>query len=516
MHDANNQAATRITVSSAHPAKADVDVLIVPIRLNDALEHLPVSLRRPLRQRMRQLSFNGGWGAAELFPLSARGVRAPFVAVVGLGSAKLSPERQAEGMRRGVARVVQEMSRAGLHEAVLALHGPSGNVQRLATAAVDGALMASYRFTEYSARARRDARSRQLRRLTLSVSSADVAPVRQEVEHQQALLTGVELTRNLVNRPAADVTPAILVAAAQTIKRQSRRISLRILDRREAAEVGLNAFLAVARGSAEEPYVIHLTYTPPRRHSLKHAAEKAPARIFLIGKGITFDSGGLSIKPADYMESMKIDMAGAATVLGVFSVLARLKLGVEVHGVIAACENMPSGAAYRPGDILTAKNGKTIEVLNTDAEGRITLADALGYAADFKPDVIIDVATLTGACMVALGETHAGLWSTDAALARQLLTAAGAAGEGLVRLPLPEEYRPMIESKVADVRNLATSKWGGAITAALFLREFSGNVPWAHIDIAGPAYAEREWLPYHGVGATGYGVRTLTTFLEQR
>jgi leucyl aminopeptidase len=234
----------------------------------------------------------------------------------------------------------------------------------------------------------------------------------------------------------------------------------------------------------------------------------------LVGKGITFDSGGLSLKPADYMEAMKIDMAGAAAVLGIFSVLPSLALGTEVHGVIAACENMPSGTAYRPGDILTAKNGKTIEVLNTDAEGRITLADALSYAVEQKPDAVVDLATLTGACLIALGDTYAGLWSTDAGLRRKLLAAAGAVGEGLVSLPLPEEYKPMIESKVADVRNTATSKWGGAITAALFLREFVGSVPWAHLDIAGPAYAEHEWLPYNGVGATGYGVRTLISFLE--
>jgi leucyl aminopeptidase len=198
----------------------------------------------------------------------------------------------------------------------------------------------------------------------------------------------------------------------------------------------------------------------------------------------------------------------------VFAILPKLLPNVEVHGVIGACENMPSGSAFRPGDILTAKNGKTIEVLNTDAEGRVTLADTLAYAAEHKPDAMVDLATLTGACMVALGDTYAGLWSNSEQLGRSLLSAAEQSGEGLTLLPLPDEYQPMIESKVADVRNTATSRWGGAITAALFLREFVGAVRWAHIDIAGPAYAEREWLPYNGVGATGYGVRTLIAFLD--
>ncbi len=266
----------------------------------------------------------------------------------------------------------------------------------------------------------------------------------------------------------------------------------------------------MAQGSKQEPYVIHLAYAP------RDLAAGAAVKIFLVGKGITFDSGGLSLKPADAMETMKIDMAGGATVLGVFAALAELQLNVEVHGVVAACENMPSGSAFRPGDILTARSGKTIEVLNTDAEGRVTLADALSYAVAHEPAAVVDVATLTGACMVALGETHAGLMSNDEATAAGLLAAAEITGEGLVRLPLPDEYRVMIESKVADVRNTATTKWGGAITAALFLREFVGKVPWAHLDIAGPSYAEREWLPYFEPGATGFGVRTLLEFLERR
>ena len=214
------------------------------------------------------------------------------------------------------------------------------------------------------------------------------------------------------------------------------------------------------------------------------------------------------------MEDMKIDMAGAATVLAVLSILPALKLPIEVQAIVAACENMPSGNAYRPGDVLHTKNGKTIEVLNTDAEGRVTLADALAYAVEQKPDMVIDLATLTGACMVAVGVTHAGLWSNREELADSLMEAAKKSGEGLVRFPLPEEYKAGIVSRVADLRNIPTSRFGDAIAAALFLQEFVGETAWAHLDIAGPVHLDSAILPYYAPAATGYGVRTLVNFLK--
>jgi leucyl aminopeptidase len=499
----------KVTVSSNKPASSGADVLVVPLWSDGKLPELPASLKAAMRQQIRRLSFKGSWGSAEFFGNEARGVRASFIAVAGLGEKDRSLERQAEGMRRSIARVVREMGRVGVRHLAVVLPAESEAADRLAAAVVDGAVLTSYRFTEYSAQARRFAAARQLKQVTLLVAREQAAAVRDAAERAETVLRGVELVRELVNQPASRVTPRALVEEAERIERASKRISLRVLDRAQASTEGFNAFLAVGRGSTEEPYVIHLTYTPRAR-----AGTPPRKKVFLVGKGITFDSGGLSLKPADYMEAMKIDMAGAAAVLGVFSILPKLLPEVEVHGVIGACENMPSGSAFRPGDILTAKNGKTIEVLNTDAEGRVTLADTLAYAAEHKPNAVVDLATLTGACMVALGDTYAGLWSTDEKLSQSLLAAAEKSGEGLALLPLPDEYQPMIESKVADVRNTATSRWGGAITAALFLREFTGEVPWAHIDIAGPAHAEREWLPYYGVGATGYGVRTLINFLE--
>jgi leucyl aminopeptidase len=285
------------------------------------------------------------------------------------------------------------------------------------------------------------------------------------------------------------------------------------MNRKQALQKKFLAFLAVARGSIQEPYVIHLKYVPKK---------KPKKKIVLIGKGITFDSGGLSLKPANSMENMKIDMAGAATVLGLFSILPAIRPDVEVHGVILACENMPSGDAYRPGDIIESMSGKTIEVLNTDAEGRITLADALTYASGMKPDAIVDLATLTGACVVALGDTHAGLFGNSETLNQRIMRAAEESGEGMVEFPLPEEYRQTVQSRVADMRNTSFMRMGGAITAALFLQEFVGKSPvtkkaidWAHIDIAGPVYAEMPLIPYWQFGATGYGVRMLAKLVEE-
>jgi leucyl aminopeptidase len=278
---------------------------------------------------------------------------------------------------------------------------------------------------------------------------------------------------------------------------------LKVLDRAECEELGMGAFLGVAAGSQQPPKFIHLTYQPGQR---------TRRRIAVIGKGITFDAGGLDLKTAEGMLRMKDDMSGAAAVLGIMRALPRLKPRVEVHGLIAATENMPSGTALRPGDVLRAMNGTTIEIGNTDAEGRLTLADALAYAAKHvEPDEAIDMATLTGACVVALGPLCSGLFANDQRLADRLLAAAEAAGERLWQLPLIDEYQEQLRSEVADLNNVG-QRGGGAITAALFLREFAGDMKWAHVDIAGAAFTEKE-LPLAPKGGTGVAVRTLLAYL---
>jgi leucyl aminopeptidase len=267
--------------------------------------------------------------------------------------------------------------------------------------------------------------------------------------------------------------------------------------------MGMGAFLGVAAGSLQPPQFIHLTYTP---------SGKARRRVAVIGKGITFDAGGLDLKTADGMLRMKDDMSGAAAVLATMRALPALAPPVEVHGLIAATENMPSGSAFRPGDILKAMNGTTIEIGNTDAEGRLTLADAIAYAnARIEPDEIVDLATLTGACVVALGPLCSGLLANNQALSDRLRAAADQAGERIWPLPLIEEYRDHLKSDVADLNNVGP-RGGGAITAGLFLKEFAGDTPWAHLDIAGPAFTEKD-LPLAPKGATGVAVRTLLAYL---
>ena len=336
----------------------------------------------------------------------------------------------------------------------------------------------------------------------------DARKAERGIEEAETVVDGVTVARDLVNTPAQDMNPERLAEAAEEIARLSDgRIRTRVYDRDWCTSKGMGAYLSVTQGSDSEPKFIHLTYKP---------SGKPKKVVALVGKGVTFDSGGLSLKPGKSMETMKCDMAGAAAVLGTFATLARIQPRVEVHGIIAATENMPSGKAIRPGDIVRAMNGKTIEILNTDAEGRLTLADALGYAQKQKPDYVVDLATLTGACVVALGEEISALMANDEVLAQDLLTAASNAGEELWQMPLYPAYNKLIESSVADLRNIATSSYGGSLTAGLFLQNFieEGQV-WAHMDIAGPAFAERPIGTYLGTGGTGYGVRTLTTWLSR-
>ncbi|OGY94138.1 MAG: hypothetical protein A2406_01500 [Candidatus Komeilibacteria bacterium RIFOXYC1_FULL_37_11] len=322
----------------------------------------------------------------------------------------------------------------------------------------------------------------------------------------RSLAQGTILARDLVNEPAGVMTPKFLAEIAKNIAKKSKNISVKIFDKEKIAQLKMNAYLSIAQGSPEEPKFIHLIYKP---------AGKIRDRVALVGKGVTFDSGGLNIKPWEGMVDMKIDMAGAATVLGVFDILAQSDVKVEVHGIIAACENMPSGTAVKPGDVVKNMQGKSIEVAHTDAEGRVTLADSLAYAQKQGIKKIVDIATLTGAAIVALGSQYAGFFSNSDKLAERILKESKNVGENMWLLPLALEYKNMNKSKVADIRNVSEIKGGGAIMAAWFLNYFiSEGTDWAHIDIAGPAYAEKEMNSYTPVGGVGFGVRTLFNWLK--
>lgn len=313
----------------------------------------------------------------------------------------------------------------------------------------------------------------------------------------------VTMARDLVNEPPSTTTPTYLANVARDIVKGQSNMKCTVFDKQNMQDMGMEALLGIAQGSDEEPKFIHLEY---------NGGSVKP--VVIVGKGITFDTGGLSLKPSSGMETMKLDMAGAACVLGVFQALKEFKPKINVVGLIAATENMPSGKAIKPGDIVRAMNGKTIEVLNTDAEGRVVLADAFSYAGvKVKPKIMIDLATLTGACMVALGEDISGLFSNDDALASSLQKSAKDSGEKVWKLPLAKEYKKDLESTVADVKNVAAGKYGGAINGALFLEEFvPKGTKWAHLDIAGPSFIEKD-APLTPRGGTGVGVRMILEYL---
>ncbi len=316
---------------------------------------------------------------------------------------------------------------------------------------------------------------------------------------------GVKFARELVSAPPNVLTPHQMAKEAEQLAKDYD-LDLKILDKKECEDQGMGAYLAVAKGSDLDPKFIHL----------KYSSENAKNKVVLIGKGLTFDSGGYNLKVgASQIEKMKYDMGGSASVLGAARAIAELKPNnIEVHFIVASCENMINGSALHPGDIIKASNGKTIEVNNTDAEGRLTLADALVYACKLEPNAIVDLATLTGACVIALGDEIAGLWTDNDKLSEQLTKAAGKAGEGIWRMPMQDSYKSGIKSSIADLQNTGPRQ-GGSITAALFLKEFvSSSIPWAHIDIAGTCWTEKD-RDITPKGATGYGVRTLVNWIKE-
>jgi leucyl aminopeptidase len=317
----------------------------------------------------------------------------------------------------------------------------------------------------------------------------------------RAIADGVRTVRDMGNMPSNVMTPTRLADRAAEVAKEIG-IKCTIYDKRAIEKMKMGGLLAVNRGSAEEPRFVVMEYAP----------RKAKAHVALVGKGITFDSGGISIKPSEKMEEMKFDMCGAAAVVGTIEAAAKLALPIRITGVIASTDNLPSGSAYKPGDIITTMSGKTIEIVNTDAEGRVILSDALHYASRLEPDHMIDYATLTGACVVALGSEAAGLFTSNDELAQMLIESGERVGDRVWRLPEWDDYKELIRSEWADMKN-SGGRWGGAITAALFLKEFVDCPSWAHLDIAGTAYAEHE-TSREARGATGAGVRVTIAFLE--
>ncbi len=459
------------------------------------------ALGKALGRLLKQDGFKGKrrevliWNAAGRF-------KAARYLVAGLGRrAALSPEmiREAAGVatRRAVALKAKRIA--------LLLPAPTDGVPaaEIAAAAAEGVALGSYRMTKYLTA--EDETGLSLVHADLIVAQEHLSAARSGLARGRTRAEATNLARDIVNEPAMAVTPSSMARVAKEIAFQ-KKLGIQVLEKKDLAARGMGAILGVAAGSHQPPCVIHLTWIPPK-------GNRPAPRLALVGKGLTFDSGGLSLKTATGMETMKLDKAGATAVLAVMSAVAELKPPVEVHGIMGMTENMPGGSAIKPGDVLRTMGGKTIEVLNTDAEGRLVLADCLGYAQTLKPDQIIDIATLTGACLVALGPTAAGLFGTDQDMVDALLAAAGRAGEKMWQLPLYDDYADQIRSEIADVKNTG-NRYGGAITAALFLKHFvHKDVPWAHLDIAGPAFNETDQA-YLRKGATGAMVRTLLTYID--
>jgi len=422
--------------------------------------------------------------------------------LVGLGKKKDFCE---ESVRQVAAVSMNEAKKLQVKKIVSILHGAGHGglpAKLCAKAIVEGAMLAAYDFNKHKS---------EKKKIAPEIFEIITHDARHAREAEKGIRLGkiyAEATiraRDLVNEPASHMRPVDLVNAAKLVAQASKgKIKIKIFDRAALTRMGAGGILAVARGSDHEPFLAHLTYKPV----------DAKKKIALVGKGLTFDSGGISLKPSDAMVTMKCDMAGAAAVIGAFSVLTELKPKMEIHGIFAACENMPSGKALVPGDIVYTMSKKTVEILNTDCEGRVTLADSLFYATKLKPMMIIDLATLTSSCMSALGEEIAGVMSNKSELAKKVLAAAKEAGEKMWELPLEENYKPLVKSEYADLKNLG-GKYGGALTAGLFLQEFVGEIPWAHLDIAGPAFAERPLNSYTRLGGTGFGVRTLLEMIRE-
>lgn len=432
------------------------------------------------------------------------------ILVVGLGEKE---KLKAERMRRASAAAIRVVKSLKARDVALILQNLKTSRKldpaALAYSFATGALLGNYEFVKYQEERRKEVKRQALRSWTLiDKEPRTVKQFSRGLQEAEEYVQGVLLTRDLVNEPALHATPKRLVKEAEKVASKHPRISIKVFNEASLKKMGANALLAVSRGSDEPAFMIHLTYKP------KSTPKK---RVALLGKGLTFDSGGLSIKPWEGMKTMKIDMAGAATVLGIFSILSSRGSEHEIHGVIPASENLISGKAIKPGDVITALNGKTIEIINTDAEGRVILADAFAYLTlkKLKLDMVIDFATLTGACVVALGEQVAGLFGTDSKLNQAIVLASKKEGEQVWQLPLVEDYESLIKSQIADVANIGKTKWAGAITAALFIKEFvPKDIPWAHLDIAGPAWEEQGNVSYIPKGGTGFGVRSIWRFLE--
>lgn len=503
----------KISVIQA-PFPSTGSALIVPVFSGDPtrdqrLGQLNTLAKGRLAEKIKQLDFTGKDGQQVLLDIES-GYRQ--VIVIGLGD--VAAFTHAVLLHR-IADAVRTLNGLRFKSADIYLMREWGeDFMLIGDTLAQAVRLANYSFAKYKSHEKTEGPS-FLEEVRIALEpSYDTKSVkdalRRGIDRGFLIAEGTCYTRDLVNEPASHLSPHLMASEAKKVAKLSNgRIKVQVMGEKECEAMGMGAYLGVAQGSDHEAQFIVMRYEPLKKSD--------KTKLCLIGKSVTFDTGGYQIKPGEFMNDMKIDMAGGATVLGVFRILAEWdekKFGpvnYELTAILPACENMISGKAFRPGDVLTAMNGKTIEVRHTDAEGRLTLADALAYAdQELKADVVIDLATLTGAIMVALGLDYTGVFCNDEGLAETVMKIASEQGEYAWRMPLPEIYKEQVKGEIADLANLGNKdRWGGAITAALFLQEFAGTMKWMHLDIAGSSYSADKPKGATPKGATGWGVRTL-------
>lgn len=491
-------------IKSGSPDKQRSACVVVgvyePRRLSPAAELLDKASDGYLSSLLRRGDLEGKLGQTLLLH-QVPNLQTERVLLVGCGKERDLGDKQ---FRQLVIKASAMLNDTGSMEAVsylTELHVKGRGVYWKVRQAIEATLDSRYSFDLL--KSKKDEARRPLRKITWNVPTRrDLTIGETAISHAEALMRGVALTRNVANLPPNICNPAYLAEQGQALAEAYPNITTEVINEAQMAELGMHSYLAVGRGSRNESLMTIIRY---------NGGQSGDKPLVLVGKGLTFDSGGISIKPADGMDEMKYDMGGAAAVLGTLKTLAELQLPLNVIGVLAGCENMPGGDSYRPGDILTTLSGQTVEVLNTDAEGRLVLCDVLTYVERFEPELVVDLATLTGACVVALGKHASGLMSPNDSLANKLLDAGSESGDRAWRLPLWDDYQEQLDSPFADMANVG-GRQAGAITAGCFLARFTKKYTWAHLDIAGTAWRSGG----KDKGATGRPVPLLTQFLLRR
>jgi leucyl aminopeptidase len=489
------------SIKQASPEKQRSACVVVGIYEGGKLSPPAQAIDRVAAHMLSDLAARGDMdgkvGSTLLLP-HVGGIAAERVLLAGLGKPSEFGARQYLDMLRAVSGSLQK---ATVKEATLFLTGLELQGRDERWKIMQAVLAASESGYRCDGLKSKPAAAPTLRKVTIGCDAKPDTAAQQALEQAAAIARGMKLTKNLGNLPGNICTPAYLAEQALALAKAHKSIKTTVLEKKDMQKLGMGSFLSVTHGSEQPPKLITLEY---------HGADKKAKPVVLVGKGITFDTGGISLKPGAEMDEMKYDMSGAGSVLGVMQTIAEMGLKLNVVGVIPSCENLPSGKATRPGDIVTSMSGQTIEILNTDAEGRLILCDALTYSARFKPDAVIDIATLTGACVIALGNVASGLFSNEGQLARELLEAGEQAHDRAWQLPLWDDYQPLLDSNFADMQNIG-GRAGGTITAACFLSRFTKDYRWAHLDIAGTA-----WKSGKEKGATGRPVPLLVQYLINR